>query len=66
MPLPLERLDTRTWSELVAEGQALIPKLAPGWTDSFVLSPDDKTIALVRPGEGIRFADVATGEEIRP
>jgi WD40 repeat protein len=40
--------------------------VAPGWTQQFALSPDDNTVALVRPGEGIRFANVATGEEISP
>jgi WD domain, G-beta repeat len=32
----------------------------------FALSPDDKTIAMVCGHHGVRFADVATGEEIRP
>src|SRR5262249_53715242 len=32
----------------------------------FALSPDDKTIAMVWGNHGVRFADVATGEEIRP
>lgn len=33
MPLPLPNLDTRRWSDLVEEGQALIPVHAPAWTD---------------------------------
>src|SRR5262245_14078212 len=39
MPLPLPRLDGRTWSELVAEGGAMIPRSAPGWTDHNVQDP---------------------------
>src|SRR4051794_4132285 len=33
MPLPLPNLDSRRWSDLVAEGRALIPRYAPEWTD---------------------------------
>lgn len=33
MPLPLPRLDTRTFDQLVEEARALLPRLAPGWTD---------------------------------
>lgn len=39
MPLPLPNLDTRRWSDLVAEGQALIPRYAPEWTDHNVHDP---------------------------
>jgi predicted phage baseplate assembly protein len=33
MPLPLPRLDNRTFDQLVDEGQVLLPRYAPGWTD---------------------------------
>src|ERR1700682_2081936 len=33
MPLPMPVLDNRTWTELTAEGRALIPNAAPKWTD---------------------------------
>lgn len=33
MPLSLPSLDNRTFDELVAEGRALLPRHAPGWTD---------------------------------
>src|SRR3954464_4749871 len=33
MPLPKPVLDVRTFDQLVAEGRAQIPKLAPVWTD---------------------------------
>jgi predicted phage baseplate assembly protein len=39
MPLPLPSLDRRTFAELVAEGRALIPRFAPGWTDHNVHDP---------------------------
>src|SRR5437588_464833 len=40
MPLPLPVLDNRSWSELVSEGRALIPRVAPAWTE---LSPGERT-----------------------
>jgi predicted phage baseplate assembly protein len=33
MPLPLPRLDTRTFDQLFDEGRLTLPRLAPGWTD---------------------------------
>ena len=33
MPLPLPNLDTRRWTDLVAEGRSLVPRYAPTWTD---------------------------------
>jgi predicted phage baseplate assembly protein len=33
MPLPLPRLDNRTFDQLVAEGQVLLPRYAHAWTD---------------------------------
>jgi hypothetical protein len=44
MPLTLPNLDDRTWSDLVEEGQALIPGLAPQWTD---FNPSDPGTTLV-------------------
>src|SRR5688500_17623484 len=39
MPLPKPTLDTRTFDQLVAEGRALIPRLAPRWTDHNASDP---------------------------
>lgn len=39
MPLPLPKLDSRTWVELTTEGRALIPRAAPAWTDHNVHDP---------------------------
>src|SRR5690242_7996365 len=33
MPLPLPRLDARTFDQLLEEGQVLLPRLVPAWTD---------------------------------
>ncbi|MER5225469.1 putative baseplate assembly protein [Streptomyces flaveus] len=33
MPLPLPKLDSRTWQELTTEARELIAHRAPGWTD---------------------------------
>lgn len=33
MPLPMPRLDNRTYEELAREGSSLIPQRAPSWTD---------------------------------
>ena len=33
MPLPMPVLDNRTWTELIAEGRALIPNASRKWTD---------------------------------
>jgi hypothetical protein len=43
MPIPLPNLDDRTYADLVAEAQALIPHLYPAWTDH---NPTDPGIAL--------------------
>ena len=39
MPLPVPTLDSRTWDELTAEAQALIPRYAPQWTDFNLSDP---------------------------
>jgi hypothetical protein len=44
MPLPVPNLDDRTFADLVAEGRALIPRLAPEWTNH---NPSDPGITLV-------------------
>src|SRR5262245_19942950 len=46
MPLPMQRLDNRTVDQLVAEAQALLPRLAPGWTDYNVHDPGITLIEL--------------------
>ena len=44
MPLTLPNLDDRSYADLLAEARALIPALAPGWTDH---NPADPGITLV-------------------
>lgn len=44
MPIPLPRLDDRTFADLVEEARTMIPGLAPGWTDH---NPSDPGITLV-------------------
>ena len=39
MPLPKPTLDNRSFDQLVAEGRALIPRLAPAWTDHNASDP---------------------------
>ncbi len=47
MPLPLPVLDDRRWSDLVAEGQSLIPLYAPGWTDWNTSDPGVTLVELL-------------------
>jgi hypothetical protein len=44
MPLTLPKLDDRTYADLIAEAQALIPSLYPEWTDH---NPSDPGITLI-------------------
>ncbi len=44
MPLTLPQLDDRTWKDLIEESRALIPSLAPEWTD---FNASDPGITLV-------------------
>jgi hypothetical protein len=44
MPIPLPNLDDRRFADLVAEGRAMIPRHAPGWTNH---NPSDPGITLV-------------------
>ena len=46
MPLPKPTLDNRRYDQLVAEGRALIPQLAPSWTDQNASSPGITLIEL--------------------
>lgn len=47
MPLPLPDLDTRRYDDLVAELQALIPQLAPHWTNRNASDPGVTLIELL-------------------
>jgi len=47
VPLPLPRLDVRTFDQLVAEGQALLPLYAPTWTDYNVHDPGITLLELL-------------------
>ncbi len=44
MPLPVPRLDDRTYAELVREGESLIPRYGGEWTDR---NPSDPGVTLV-------------------
>jgi hypothetical protein len=44
MPIPIPNLDDRSFADLVAEGRAMIPRLAPEWTNH---NPSDPGITLV-------------------
>lgn len=46
MPILLPNLDDRRWADLVEEGRALLPVLAPGWTDHNVSDPGLMLIEL--------------------
>lgn len=46
MPIPLPNLDDHQWSDLVAEGRALIPLYAPDWTDHNIHDPGITFIEL--------------------
>jgi len=46
MLIPLPELDDRRWSDLVEESRALIPVLAPEWTDHNASDPGITVIEL--------------------
>jgi len=46
MPLPKPVLDNRNFDQLVAEGRALIPRLAPTWTDHNASDPGITLVEL--------------------
>ncbi|MFF0739581.1 putative baseplate assembly protein [Streptomyces sp. NPDC004111] len=45
-PLPLPKLDSRTWQELTDEARALVARSAPGWTDHNIHDPGITLIEL--------------------
>ena len=47
MALPASQLDSRTWTELTAEAQTLLPGLAPEWTDYNVHDPGITLVELL-------------------
>src|SRR3954471_10119304 len=47
MPLQLPDLDTRTWTDLVDEARAAIPRLAPAWTDHNASDPGITILELL-------------------
>lgn len=55
MPLPLPDLDDRRWADLVDEARALLPRLAPTWTD---LNYSDPGVTLVELLGWITEADL--------
>ena len=55
MPLPLPDLDDRRWADLVEEARALLPRLAPTWTD---LNYSDPGVTLVELLGWITEADL--------
>ncbi|MBW2122449.1 MAG: hypothetical protein JRH07_11460, partial [Deltaproteobacteria bacterium] len=46
MPIPLPNLDDRTFTDLVEEMRALIPRYAPAWTDHNVSDPGITLVEL--------------------
>ena len=46
MPLEIPNLDNRRWEDLVEEARALIPRVAPRWTDHNVHDPGMTFIEL--------------------
>lgn len=46
MPLPKPALDNRVYDQLVAEGRAQIPRLAPAWTDHNASDPGITLVEL--------------------
>lgn len=47
MPLPMPRLDNRTFDQLLDEGRSLLPRLAPAWTDHNAHDPGITLIELL-------------------
>ncbi len=61
MPLPLPDLDDRRWADLVEEARALIPQLAPAWTD---LNFSDPGITLIELLAALTEQDVFAVDRI--
>jgi hypothetical protein len=47
MAIPAPQLDTRTWTELTAEAESLLPGLAPEWTDYNLHDPGITLVELL-------------------
>src|SRR6266516_785871 len=47
MPVPVPKLDTRTWAELTSEARTLVPRLAPDWTDHNLHDPGITLLELL-------------------
>src|SRR6185312_16083960 len=47
MALPAPQLDSRTWTELTAEAESLLPGLAPEWTDYNLHDPGITMVELL-------------------
>jgi predicted phage baseplate assembly protein len=47
MPVPVPKLDTRTWAELTGEARTLVPRLAPDWTDHNLHDPGITLLELL-------------------
>jgi predicted phage baseplate assembly protein len=46
MPIPLPRLDTRKWGELMVEARTIIPHYTPSWTDHNAHDPGITLVEL--------------------
>src|SRR4051812_40487994 len=47
MPLPLPNLDTRTWTDMVEEARAIIPRNGREWTDHNLHDPGITIVELL-------------------
>jgi Baseplate J-like protein/DNA polymerase III beta subunit, N-terminal domain len=47
MAIPAPQLDSRTWTELIAEAESLLPGLAPEWTDYNLHDPGITLVELL-------------------
>ncbi len=47
MPLPLPDLDTRRWTDLIAEARGVLPSYAPDWTDFNASDPGVTLLELL-------------------
>jgi len=63
MPLPDPTLDNRRFDQLVGEGRALIPRLAPGWTDH---NASDPGITLLELGAWLAEQNIYRLDRLSP
>jgi predicted phage baseplate assembly protein len=63
MPLALPNLDDRRWTDLIDEARALIPVLAPSWTDQ---NPSEPGITLIELLAFIAEQDIYRLNRISP